>query len=471
MNRPLTNLKLRLLSLAAIALVQATLPGWSRAGSLIATWQNNATAAISLTHDDNRRDFINVAAPALASRGLTGSFNVNPGTWPNTSWATSFAKIAQQGNELVDHTMFHKAARIVPADQDPTNKYFHSLDEFKQDILNATAVLNPLQLGGRPTMSFCYPFGQSEAATKDILRQYFLSARVSTRFLINSASPSDMYYLTAVYVGNPTGYNDPWSDPTWAYNRLTEYTNAAVVKGGWAIEEYHDILDPGYASLNDQAYYRHLDDLAAAQQASRLWVAPQGDVTRYIYSRNAATVMPISADASLIRLTVNDSLPDDLFDVPLTIKTEIPASWGPDISVLHGGEGVASRFLTESGLNYVQYSIVPNGRLVEIAPSAHTPPPPLAGDVDLNGSVDIFDVAVLQQSFGQSGKTWADGDFNNDGIVDIFDVVLLQRNYGAVAPPAAAPAAVPEPSSFALAALALAGGVVLAVARRRSRPE
>ncbi|MHB1036111.1 MAG: dockerin type I domain-containing protein [Pirellulales bacterium] len=55
----------------------------------------------------------------------------------------------------------------------------------------------------------------------------------------------------------------------------------------------------------------------------------------------------------------------------------------------------------------------------------------LPGDVDQNGAVDIFDVAVLQREYGTTvGATPADGDFDGNGTVDIFDVAVLQRQYG-----------------------------------------
>ncbi|MHB1035657.1 MAG: SdrD B-like domain-containing protein [Pirellulales bacterium] len=72
--------------------------------------------------------------------------------------------------------------------------------------------------------------------------------------------------------------------------------------------------------------------------------------------------------------------------------------------------------------------------------------PWIAGDADLDGDVDIFDVAVLQTKYGiTTGAAWADGDFDGNGTVDIFDVALMQVNYGTgVAPaPAAAPETIP----------------------------
>ncbi|MHB1033610.1 MAG: PEP-CTERM sorting domain-containing protein [Pirellulales bacterium] len=79
----------------------------------------------------------------------------------------------------------------------------------------------------------------------------------------------------------------------------------------------------------------------------------------------------------------------------------------------------------------------------------------VAGDLDKNGKVDIFDVAVLQTKYGMtSGATWGDGDFDGNGTVDIFDVAAMQVNYGYGV--AGSPAPVPEPSTLVLAAMGLA---------------
>jgi formylglycine-generating enzyme required for sulfatase activity len=93
---------------------------------------------------------------------------------------------------------------------------------------------------------------------------------------------------------------------------------------------------------------------------------------------------------------------------------------------------------------------------------------PVAGDVDLDGTVDIFDVAVVQHKYGMtSNARWKDGDFDGNGTVDIFDVALLQVNYGHGV--AAAPITVPEPSTLVLATIGLASLVAFRRCQRRAR--
>jgi hypothetical protein len=110
----------------------------------------------------------------------------------------------------------------------------------------------------------------------------------------------------------------------------------------------------------------------------------------------------------------------------------------------------------------------------------------LAGDADLNGTVNFGDLVRLAQNYNQNVSTtteswWPKGDFNYDGTVNFGDLVKLAQNYNTTLPAAgaipgapagfdgevaAAFAAVPEPGSVMLLAIGACG---LATRRRRVR--
>ena len=84
----------------------------------------------------------------------------------------------------------------------------------------------------------------------------------------------------------------------------------------------------------------------------------------------------------------------------------------------------------------------------------------LAGDVNLDGVVDVTDLGILATNYGQNAK-WSKGDLNMDGIVDVSDLGILATNYGTSVPDISQS---PEPTTIALLAL---GGAGL-LKRRRS---
>ncbi len=88
----------------------------------------------------------------------------------------------------------------------------------------------------------------------------------------------------------------------------------------------------------------------------------------------------------------------------------------------------------------------------------------LAGDVNLDGVVDIFDVNTVSMNWGTSGPQ---GDANGDGVVDIFDVNLISAHWTATGG-GNGTSAVPEPPSRVLCLVFVV--VLLGVVVRRLQP-
>ena len=96
---------------------------------------------------------------------------------------------------------------------------------------------------------------------------------------------------------------------------------------------------------------------------------------------------------------------------------------------------------------------------------ANVPGTPFPGDANGDDVVDFTDLGILLNSYNLAG-TFATGDFNNSGTVDFTDLGILLNNYNLHAPALTPAAAVPEPSTLALAAIGVLG---LLIAARRKR--
>ena len=81
----------------------------------------------------------------------------------------------------------------------------------------------------------------------------------------------------------------------------------------------------------------------------------------------------------------------------------------------------------------------------------------LAGDSNLDGSVDATDLNNLALNWQQEIARWSGGDFSADGVVDSADLNELALNWRQSIPMAStASAQVPEPSAWLLTFIGLA---------------
>ena len=93
----------------------------------------------------------------------------------------------------------------------------------------------------------------------------------------------------------------------------------------------------------------------------------------------------------------------------------------------------------------------------------------LIGDANADRIVDNADLAIVVANYGTtSGATVAQGDFDHNGRVNLQDLVLLKNHFGETLSPAAA---IPEPANWGplLVAMTLIGVLRIAVQRIRGR--
>ena len=100
----------------------------------VCTWKGNKSGAFAITFDDGCESNVDWAIPQMSSRGLVGTFYINPGTWRyeirETLWETT---AVQNGMELGNHTMEHSGASNYQ------EAYNYTIGECSRIIWNITA--------------------------------------------------------------------------------------------------------------------------------------------------------------------------------------------------------------------------------------------------------------------------------------------------------------------------------------------
>lgn len=133
-------------------------------------------------------------------------------------------------------------------------------------------------------------------------------------------------------------------------------------------------------------------------------------------------------------VNVNAALIDDYFgrgDPAATIRSEIISGYNGGA---WNGPGINSSLAAASGgkyaVGYADGSVdtgttaAANDVLIQLT---------LVGDANLDGTVNLTDLLLLLNNYGQSDRDWSEGDFNYDGTVNLTDLLGLLNNYGQMA--------------------------------------
>jgi hypothetical protein len=89
------------------------------------------------------------------------------------------------------------------------------------------------------------------------------------------------------------------------------------------------------------------------------WVGLFREVIQYARERNDATVEVQGIAASRMQLNVTDTLDDDLYDYPLTLKVRLDGSW-TGATASQGGAPAPVELVTHDGETYALVNVIPD---------------------------------------------------------------------------------------------------------------
>ena len=159
----------------------------------------------------------------------------------------------------------------------------------------------------------------------------------------------------------------------FVYNNTTTeamngWVDQAIKNKGWAIELLHGCIagdTPNGLTIAKNIFSNHMNYLN--QKKDRIWVGSFNDVTAYIKERESAKASVLSADNTLVTLTLTDSLPDDRFRQPLTMIVNVPSHWENGATYVQGDlTGESEIVKTEKGRSYVQINAIPDQGVITL---------------------------------------------------------------------------------------------------------
>lgn len=312
--------------------------------SQVARWKDNKTACFLLMFDDSCASHVQIAVPELVKRGMIGTFYINPSSSSYTSNANQWTNvIPQHGMVYGNHTWSHSNTTTLIGMEDEIRKCWEAIN----NIYYPGDTTPRLMSYGQPGVGTWYSYGQP---LTDILNKYNLISRPA---FIAAQAPY-------------TGIN--------TLPQMMAVADTAITTKGMGYTIFHGLQrrhsegDPDLGFQDfwafDKAVYRDfLDGLKLKRDSGDLWITDPISYHKYEAERNTATIIVTSATSSLIALTLTTTK-GALYDLPLTLTTEVPAAWKAAV-VVQDAKTVNVPVVNGK----VLYDVLPNAGSVSITES------------------------------------------------------------------------------------------------------
>lgn len=320
-----------LLALAAVLGSHSALWAQVNPAYEVATWRQFKTAAVTYTFDDNTSNQLPVAVP------LFDQYNFKTTLFIVTNWGPNWAGLnaaSLNGHEVTSHTVTHPSLGTLTAAQQVT--------ELQQS--QATIKANV------PTAK-CETIAYPNCVIGDIptMQQYYIAGRVCSGAIM-PGTPTDFWNLSSIITGNTGSVQT-------AANFNTRVQQAKDTRG-WCVFLTHGInADGGYSPTQSTELAAHLAYMNA--NIADYWVATFAEVVKYIRERNAVSLTETTVSPDELTLVVADNLADNVYNVPVTVRRQLPAAW-PGATVMLGATPVASTIATVNGARYIVFDVVPD---------------------------------------------------------------------------------------------------------------
>ena len=271
---------------------------------------------------------------------------------PAVSW-DELAALAKHGYEIASHTVTHPRLAVL---DEPNLVY--ELEKSREEILD--------HLGFEHTFSVECPYGtENERVLDYALNRYPLARnRMPDPFVEdldrgNDADPSAsakeyVRWQRGPLTRTPMSLMKSWVDTIAARDNV------------WLVLVFHGVDGVGWEPRTSTDLEEYFACLKSKEDA--LWIATFGDVGRYVRERMNGTVRYWTR-GDTIRVTLSDDLTDPRYDLPLTLRTEVPVDWAA-ADVRQGARGQHVAVAKDASGAHVLYEAVPNGEDVRLSPAA-----------------------------------------------------------------------------------------------------
>lgn len=259
-------------------------------------------------------------------------------------------KYVAQGHEFASHTVTHPRLAVLTE-----ANIIYELEKSKEDIKN--------NIGERYTFSAECPYGTEDERVMEYAYKIYpsLRNRMPEKYLeeLNRASRVQPGTLKNEYIQWQRGAVTRTSLPlmkSWV-------DTVAAHDNNWLVLVFHGVDGKGWEALPGELLQEYFNYIK--QKEDKVWIATFADATKYIRER-----MHAKADAKTrgnkITVQLTHTLEKMMYDLPLTLRTYVPAGW-KQARVKQDGQSKTVNVLTDDKGSYIIYQLQPNKGAGEIA--------------------------------------------------------------------------------------------------------
>ncbi|MBK8502583.1 MAG: polysaccharide deacetylase family protein [Saprospiraceae bacterium] len=266
----------------------------------------------------------------------------------STTW-DDYRAYAKDGHEMASHTVTHPRLAVL---DEPNMLY--ELEQSKADMVKF--------LGDKYTFSAECPYGTEDERVMEYAHKIYpaLRNRMPEPWLeeLNRSSRQQPGTSRKEYVQWQRG---PLTDismeimKSWVDTCLT-HDNI------WLVLVFHGVDGIGWEPRTGDELREYFSYMK--ERENDLWVATFADVTKYLRERKTKTIQNHFEDEQ-IKIKLMTDLDYSIYDIPLTLKTYIPANWDT-IEILNQSKSIEFEIRKDELGKYALYNIPSMGTEINI---------------------------------------------------------------------------------------------------------
>jgi peptidoglycan/xylan/chitin deacetylase (PgdA/CDA1 family) len=260
---------------------------------------------------------------------------------------------AAEGHEIANHSITHP---FMPALDEANIVY---------EIEKANADMRE-QMGPKHTFSIEAPYGIDDPRVRPIVASRFALTRnwVTDEFM-DGFLRDDRRDPTTSKKNYVQWQRGPLARTTM--EMMKGWVDTSIGHGIWLVLVFHGIEGIGWEALTTDNMRAYLDYIK--EHEPHLWIATFQDGAKYARERVNSSVRT-NLSGEKIEVTVSHSLKPDVYDLPLTARTTIPADW----RLVRFRQGDDVRWLPvhrQGEESFVLYRIAANGKVAVLEKGAN----------------------------------------------------------------------------------------------------